>query len=95
MTVTAGASPDNVMNEVRLLQRVDHPCIIRLEDVVETLDRLYIVLELADGGELFDKIIAKTRLQEQEAKLHFYQMLSAINYLHSKNIAHRDLKPEK
>ena len=42
------------------------------------------MLELAEGGELFDKIIEKTKFNEAEAKLHFYQMASAINYLHSK-----------
>ena len=88
-----GAASD-VLNEVKILKAIDHPCIIRLEDVVDTEQYLYIVLELANGGELFDKIVAKTRLNEQEAKLHFYQMVSAIEYLHSKNIAHRDLKPE-
>ena len=63
-------------------------------DVIDTPDYLYIVLELAEGGELFDKIIEKTRFNETEAKLHFYQMASAIQYLHSKKICHRDLKPE-
>ncbi len=90
----SGAS-NNVMNEVRLLQDIDHPCVIKLEDVIETRNTLYIILELALGGELFDKIIEKTKLQEDEAKLHFYQIVSAIRYLHSKKIAHRDLKPEK
>ena len=85
----------NVMNEVRLLQKISHPCVIRLEDVIETAETLYIILELADGGELFDKIIEKTKLQEAEAKLHFYQIVSAIEHLHQRNIAHRDLKPEK
>ena len=47
---------------------------IRLEDVVDTEQYLYIVLELADGGELFDKIVAKTKLDEDEAKLMFYQV---------------------
>ncbi len=84
----------NVMNEVQLLRAIDHPCIIRLEELVDTPKTVYIVLELAEGGELFDKIIAKTRFNEEEAKLHFYQILSAVQYLHSKNIAHRDLKPE-
>ena len=51
-------------------------------------------MELADGGELFDKILEKIKFSEKEAKIHFYQMLSAVQYLHQHNIAHRDLKPE-
>ena len=47
---------------------------IRLEDVVDTEQYLYIILELADGGELFDKIVEKTKLDEDEAKLMFYQV---------------------
>lgn len=84
----------SVMNEVRILQSVSHPCVINLEDVIDTPDYLFIVLELAEGGELFEKIIERTKLNESEAKLHFYQIASAIKYLHSKNICHRDLKPE-
>jgi len=87
-------SNEEVMNEVRILQSVSHPNIINLEDVIDTKDFLFIILELAEGGELFDKIIDKSRLNETEAKLYFYQMASAISYLHSKNICHRDLKPE-
>jgi len=87
-------SHEEVMNEVKILQSVSHPNIINLEDVIDTKDFLYIILELAEGGELFDKIIEKSRLNEAEAKLYFYQMASAISYLHSKNICHRDLKPE-
>ena len=84
----------SVLNEVKILQSVSHPNVINLVDVIDTPDYLYIVLELAEGGELFDKIIEKTRFNESEAKLHFYQMASAISYLHSKKICHRDLKPE-
>jgi len=91
--VNRGSTSD-VLNEVRILKAIDHPCVIRLEDVVDTKDYLYIVLELADGGELFDKIVEKTKLDEDVAKIMFYQLASAIRYLHSKNIAHRDLKPE-
>ena len=83
-----------MLNEVKILQSVSHPNVINLEDVIDTKDYLFIVLELAEGGELFDKIIEKTKLNESEAKLHFYQMASAIQYLHSKKICHRDLKPE-
>jgi len=84
----------DVMNEVRILKAIDHPSVIRLYDAVDTEEYLYIVLELADGGELFDKIRDKTRLTELEAKVVFIQLASALKYLHSKNIAHRDLKPE-
>jgi serine/threonine-protein kinase Chk2 len=51
-------------------------------------------LELAVGGELFGKIIQETKFNETEAKLHFYQIVSRIQYLHSRKITHRDLKPE-
>jgi len=93
-TSTFSKSTPAIMNEVRILQQVNHPCVIRLEDVIDTPEFLYIVLELAEGGELFEKIIEKTKFNEAEAKLHFYQMVSAIQYLHAKNICHRDLKPE-
>jgi len=55
---------------------------------------LFLILELVEGKELFDKIINKSRLNETEARLYFYQMASAISYLHPKNICHRGLKPE-
>jgi len=93
-TCNTVSSSDAVLNEVKILQSVSHPNVINLVDVIDTSDYLYIVLELAEGGELFDKIIEKTRFNETEAKLHFYQMASAMEYLHSKKICHRDLKPE-
>lgn len=93
-TTITNTNNSNIMNEVKILQAVSHPCIINLEHVIDSQDYLYIVLELAEGGELFDKIIEKTKFNESEAKVHFYQICSAIEYLHSKNICHRDLKPE-
>ena len=93
-TFNAGNSSSNVLNEVRILQSVNQPCIINMEDVIDTPNFLFIVLKLAEGRELFDKIIEKTKLNEAEAKLHFFQIASAIKYLHFKKICHRDLKPE-
>ena len=57
----------NVLNKVRILQSVNHLCIIYLEEVIERLNFLFIVLELAEGGELFDKIIEKMKLKKAEA----------------------------
>ena len=82
------------MSEVRLTQKADHPNIIKIYEISETPETLYLVLEYAAGGELFDKIVEDTRFTEPVAKMYFLQILSAVKYLHSINIAHRDLKPE-
>ena len=63
---------------------MSHPCVIILEDLIDTKDFLFIVLELAEGGELFNKIIERTKMNEVEAKLHFFQIASAIKNQHSK-----------
>ena len=93
-TFNGGDSSSNVLNKVRILQLVKHPCIISLEDVIDTPNFFFILLELPEGRELFDKIIEKTKLNEAEPKLNFFQIASGIKYLHFTKICHRDLKPE-
>lgn len=83
-----------VMEEVKILKALNHPCIIKIEDVFETDARLFIVLELVEGGELFDRVVKRGRYTESSAKVMFYQMLLAVKYLHDNKISHRDLKPE-
>jgi serine/threonine-protein kinase Chk2 len=83
-----------IMDEVKILKELSHPCIIEIEDVFESNDMLYIVLELVEGGELFDRVVGIGKFTEPQAKLLFYQMLIAVKYLHDRNITHRDLKPE-
>lgn len=83
-----------VMSEVKILKALKHPCIINIEDVIDTPETLYIVLELVEGGELFDKVVSLSQYDEPTAKLLFYQMVLACKYLHDQGITHRDLKPE-
>lgn len=83
-----------VTNEVSILRSLQHPCIIAVEDVFETPETLFIIMELVEGGELFDRVVSAGHLSEEIAKLLFYQMVCGIKYLHDKDISHRDLKPE-
>ena len=71
-TFNGGDSTSNVLKKVQILQSVNHPRIINLEDVIDIPKLLFIVLELAEGRELFNKIIEKTKLKEAEAILHFF-----------------------
>lgn len=85
---------NQVMQEVNILKALKHPCIIAIEEVIDTPSTLYIVLELVEGGELFDRVVSLGQLDEATAKLLFYQILLAMKYLHDQDITHRDLKPE-
>ncbi|XP_028396763.1 serine/threonine-protein kinase Chk2-like isoform X2 [Dendronephthya gigantea] len=67
-----------VSDEVDILKKLDHPCIVKVFDVVDTPESFFIVLELVEGGELFDRVVSKSKLEERIAKLLFYQMLLAV-----------------
>lgn len=85
--------------EIEILKEVKHPHIIELVDVYEDERYLHLVTELCSGGELFDRIIAKTQsreghFSEHDAAVLVRDILDAIKYCHDKGIVHRDLKPE-
>ena len=80
--------------EIVIMKLIDHPNILRLYDVWETSTELYLILEYAEGGELFDYLCDKGALPKAEALSIFQQIMTAMHYCHTLNIAHRDLKPE-
>jgi len=80
--------------EIEIMKQVKHENILKLIEIFEDDERVYIVMELVDGSELFDRIVNKGYYSEKSTVHIVKQILNAVRYLHSKNIAHRDLKPE-
>lgn len=89
-----GPSSNELTKEAEMLRSLRHPHIIHLEDIFADNKRLYLVMELSSGGDLFDRIVKKKCYPEHEAKVVMTQILQAMAYLHERNIAHRDIKPE-
>ncbi|OCT91420.1 serine/threonine-protein kinase SIK1 [Xenopus laevis] len=85
---------EKIYREVEIMKKLKHPHIIRLYQVMETKDMIYIVTEYAKNGELFDYLTARGRLTEEEARHKFLQILSAVEFCHSNSVVHRDLKTE-
>jgi len=80
--------------EIDIMRKLRHPNIIQMTEVIDTPDTLYLVLEFASGGELFDAIVNRGSYSEADAARLIRQILEAILYIHQHGIAHRDLKPE-
>ncbi|CAH7687662.1 CAMK/CAMK1 protein kinase [Phakopsora pachyrhizi] len=85
-----------VRNEINVLKKISasHTSIVTLHDYFETLNNLYLVTDLCQGGELFDRICAKGQYYERDARQLVKVILQGVDYLHSHGIVHRDLKPE-
>nr|CAD7395699.1 unnamed protein product [Timema cristinae] len=79
--------------EVKILREVNHPLIIHMEYIRDTPETLYIVMDFIEGGDLNSRLQPVLTLTESRTKLIFYQLALAVQYLHDKRIAHRDLKP--
>ncbi|XP_027359638.1 CBL-interacting serine/threonine-protein kinase 6-like isoform X1 [Abrus precatorius] len=84
---------EQIKREISAMNMVKHPNIVQLHEVMASKSKIYIAMELVRGGELFNKI-ARGRLREEVARLYFQQLISAVDFCHSRGVFHRDLKPE-
>ncbi|GAD96009.1 serine/threonine-protein kinase chk2 [Paecilomyces variotii No. 5] len=83
-----------LLQEIALLKSVNHANLLCLKDTFDENDGVYLVLELAPEGELFNLIVAKQKLTEDETRKVFTQLFHGVKYLHERGIVHRDIKPE-
>lgn len=85
---------DQIKREIATLKLLKHPNVVRLHEVLASKSKIYMVLEYVTGGELFDKIASKGRLQEAEGRKLFQRLIDGVSYCHNKGVFHRDLKLE-
>ncbi|KAJ6792489.1 putative CBL-interacting protein kinase 6 [Iris pallida] len=85
---------EQVKREISVMKMVTHPNIVELHEVMATRSKIYFAMELVRGGELFSRISKYGRLKEDSARHYFAQLLSAVDFCHSRGVYHRDLKPE-
>ncbi|KER31510.1 hypothetical protein T265_02282 [Opisthorchis viverrini] len=93
-TLLNHSSMQKLFREVRVLKTLNHPNIIKLLEVIESERHLYLVMEYASGGEVFDYLVAHGKMKEADARIKFRQIVSAVQYCHQKMVVHRDLKAE-
>ena len=83
-----------VKREFEMIQIFNHPNVILVTEIFAYRDSYYIVMDYCEGGELFNYIVKKHRLNEKEASFFYYQIINGLEYIHKLGIVHRDLKPE-
>ncbi|KAF8561637.1 hypothetical protein P879_04775 [Paragonimus westermani] len=93
-TLLNHSSMQKLFREVRVLKTLNHPNIIKLLEVIESERHLYLVMEYASGGEVFDYLVSHGKMKEAQARVKFRQIVSAVQYCHQKMVVHRDLKAE-
>lgn len=84
---------DQIIQEISVMKLVKHPNIVQLYEVMATKTKIYFVIEYVKGGELFKKV-QRGRLKEDVARTYFQQLISAVDFCHTRQVYHRDLKPE-
>jgi serine/threonine protein kinase len=84
----------DIKREIAIMKALDHPNIVALNDVLYSPKRVFMVMELVRGGELFESIVKNGRQDEETARRYFHQLIDAVHYCHHRGVYHRDLKPE-
>jgi calcium-dependent protein kinase len=87
-------SEHDILNEIDILKRMDHPNIVKIFEFYNTPEGYYLITEYCAGGELFQEVVDNAPFAEAIAASMMYQIFSAVNYCHNLKIIHRDLKPE-
>lgn len=85
---------NQIKKEISIMKMVKHKNIVHMIEVLASKTKIFIVLELVTGGELFDKIVQVGKLNEEQARFYFRQLIDGVEYCHKLGICHRDLKPE-
>ena len=85
---------NKAQKEILILKKMFHKNIIKLYEILETFERIYLVMEFCEGGDLYNYILTRGHLTERQSCRFFHDIIEALIYLHSQNIAHRDIKPE-
>ena len=88
------ADLERILREMKMLSELDNEHIIKVFQIYENDNHYLIIMEYCEGGELFNYIVEKQRLSENESAFFYYQIIQGVEYIHSQGIAHRDLKPE-
>lgn len=83
-----------IKKEISIMKMVRNRYVVVLREVLASRTKIFIVLELITGGELFDKIVNEGRFSEDKARYYFRQLVEGVNYCHTQGVCHRDLKPE-
>ncbi|CAK0868245.1 unnamed protein product [Prorocentrum cordatum] len=102
--ITEAADIERISREVHILKLIKHTHVVQLYEIIETSGQLYLIMEYASGGELFDYIVARQDerrksggsggVEEREACRFFHQIVAGVEKIHAMGVAHRDLKPE-
>eukprot|EP00638_Chattonella_subsalsa_P021735 CAMPEP_0117884484 /NCGR_PEP_ID=MMETSP0950-20121206/18919_1 /TAXON_ID=44440 /ORGANISM="Chattonella subsalsa, Strain CCMP2191" /LENGTH=639 /DNA_ID=CAMNT_0005740883 /DNA_START=21 /DNA_END=1940 /DNA_ORIENTATION=- len=85
---------EKVHREINCQKRLSHPHVVRLYELIDTPTYIFVVLEYCPGGELFDYIVSRGKLEVEDARRMFQQLIGALEYIHHHKVVHRDLKPE-